>query len=77
MKKGAELSTDHRPVVSWIKWRGRLSDRPGKPKQVVRVNWECLVEAPDREIFNSHLRRNFCIPGEVEDMESERTVFKT
>ncbi len=38
VKKGAELSTDHHLVVSWIRWRGRLPDRPGKPKRVVRVN---------------------------------------
>ena len=31
---------------------GGLPDRPGKPKRVVRVNWERLVEAPVREVFN-------------------------
>jgi len=35
-------STDHHLVVSWIRWRGKLPDRPGKPKCVVRVNWEWL-----------------------------------
>ena len=34
VKRGAELSTDHHLVVSWISWWGRLPDRPGKPKQV-------------------------------------------
>jgi len=69
VKRGAELSTDHHLVVSWIRWRGRLPDRPGKPKRVVRVNWECLVEAPVLKVFNSHLRKNFsCIPGEVGDL---------
>lgn len=77
VKRGAELSTDHHLVVSWIKWPGRLPDRPGKPKRVVRVNWERLAEAPVRKVFNSHLRRNFSrIPGEAGDMESEWAMFK-
>jgi len=72
VKRGAELSTDHHLVVSWIRWCGRLPDRPGKPKRVERVNWKCLVEAPVRGFFNSHLRKNFsCIPGEVGNMESK------
>ncbi|XP_049897575.1 uncharacterized protein LOC126388500 [Epinephelus moara] len=72
VKRGAELSTDHHLVVSWIRWRGRLPDRPGKPKRVVRVNWEHLAEAPVHGVFNSHLQKNFMwIPGEVGDMESE------
>jgi len=44
VKRVAELSTDHHLVVSWIRWRRRLPNRPGKPKRVVRVNWERLVE---------------------------------
>ena len=44
VKRGAELSTDHHLVVSWITWRWRLSDRPGKRKRVVSVNWERLVQ---------------------------------
>ena len=77
MKRGAVLSTDHHLVVSWIRWRGRLPDRPGEPKRVVRVNGEHLVEAPVSKVFNSHLRKNFsCIPGEVGDMESEWTMFR-
>ena len=56
---------------------GRLPDRPGKPKRVVRVNWERLVEAPVRRVFNSHLQKNFsCIPGEVGNMESEWAMFR-
>ena len=39
VKRGAELSTNHHPV-SWISYR------PGKAKQVVRMNLESLVEAP-------------------------------
>ncbi len=77
VKRGAELSTDHHLVVSWIRWRGRLPDRPGKPKCVVRVNWECLAEPPVRGVFNSHLWKNFlCILGEVGDVESEWAMFK-
>lgn len=55
IKRGAELSTDHHLVVSWIRWRGRRLDRPGRPKRIVRVCWECLAEAPIREVFNSRL----------------------
>jgi len=71
------VSTDHHLVVSWIRWRGRLPDTPGKPERVVRVNWECLLEAPDHEVFKSHLRKNFSfIPGEVGDMEPEWAMFR-
>jgi len=77
VKRGAELSTAQHLVVSWIRWRVRVPDRPGKPKRVVRVNWECLVEAPDHEVFNSHLRNNFsCIPGEVGNMEPKWAMFR-
>ena len=77
MKRGAELSTDHHLVVSWVRWKGKLLDRPGKPKRVVRVNWERLDGAPVRETFNSHLRRSFsCIPVEVGDIEPEWAMFK-
>ena len=55
-----------------------LPDRPGKPKRVVRVNWECLVEAPVHEVFNSHLQENFShTPGEVRAMEYDWTMFRT
>jgi len=71
VKRGAELSTDHHLVVSWIRCRGSWLERLGKPKNVVRVNWERLVEDPVREVFNSHLWMNFShIPREVGDMES-------
>jgi len=71
VKRGAELSTDHHLVVSWIRWRGSQPERPGKPKRVVQVKWERLVEDPVREVFNSHLRMNFShIPREVGDMQS-------
>ena len=52
VKRGTELSTDQ---MSWIRCLGRLPDRPGKPKLVVRVNWERLVDAPVCKVFNSHL----------------------
>ena len=57
---------------------GKMPDRPVKSKPVVRVNWECMVEAPVHKTFNSHLWRNLsCILWEVEDMESEWTTFRT
>ncbi len=54
VKGGAELSTDYHLVVSWARLRGKPLDKPGKPKHVVRVNWECL-EAPGWVAFNFHL----------------------
>ncbi|KAI3359498.1 hypothetical protein L3Q82_013894 [Scortum barcoo] len=57
VKRGAELSTDHHLVVSWIRWQRRKLDRPGRPKRIVRVCWECLAEPSVREVFNSHLRK--------------------
>ncbi|KAI3364368.1 hypothetical protein L3Q82_011166 [Scortum barcoo] len=35
VKRGAELSTDHHLVVSWIRWQRRKLDRPGRPKRVL------------------------------------------
>ncbi|KAI3373332.1 hypothetical protein L3Q82_006630 [Scortum barcoo] len=79
VKRGAELSTDHHLVVSWIRWQWRKLDRPGRPKRIVRVCWERLADEPSvREVFNSHLRENFSqIPREAEagDIESEWTMF--
>ncbi|PWA21833.1 hypothetical protein CCH79_00017786, partial [Gambusia affinis] len=47
-----------------------------QPKRVVGVCWEGLEESPVRRSFNSH--QNFGpVPGEVEDMESEWTGFRT
>ncbi|KAK7922730.1 hypothetical protein WMY93_009632 [Mugilogobius chulae] len=34
VKRGAELSTDHHLVVSWIRWQRRKLDRPGRPKRI-------------------------------------------
>ncbi|TWW80203.1 R2 Retrovirus-related Pol polyprotein from type I retrotransposable element [Takifugu flavidus] len=77
VKRGAELSTDHHLVVSWLRWWGRMLDRPGRPKRVVRVCWERLAESPVRRSFNSRLRESFeHVPGEAGDIESERTMFR-
>ncbi|TWW77720.1 hypothetical protein D4764_12G0011100 [Takifugu flavidus] len=70
VKRGAELSTDHHLVVSWLQWWGRMPDRPGRPKHVMRVSWECLAESPVRRSFNSHLQESFDhVPGEAGDIE--------
>lgn len=63
--------------VSWIRWQGRLLGRHGKPKQVVRVNWEHLAKELVRRVFKSHLWMNFLlITGEIEKMESEKVMLK-
>ena len=78
VKRGAELSTDHHLVVSWIRWQGRKLNRPGRPKCTVRVCWERLVESPVRVIFNFHLRQSIdWILRESGDTESEWTMFST
>ena len=78
VKRGAELSTDHYLVVSWLRWRGRMPDRPGRPKRIVRVCWERLAESPVRRSFNSHLRESFeHVPGEAGDIESEWAMFRS
>uniref|UniRef100_A0A8C6Q6A0 Reverse transcriptase domain-containing protein n=1 Tax=Nothobranchius furzeri TaxID=105023 RepID=A0A8C6Q6A0_NOTFU len=59
VKRGAELSTDHHLVVSWIRWQGKMPRRPGRPKHIVRVCWEHLAEEPVKTVFNSHLRQSF------------------
>ncbi|KAK3518709.1 hypothetical protein QTP70_008925, partial [Hemibagrus guttatus] len=35
VKRGAELSTDHHLVVSWIHFRRGMPDRLGRPKRIV------------------------------------------
>ena len=78
MKRGAELSTDHHLVVSWICWQGRKLDRLGRHKRIVRDCWERLAEPTVREVFNSHLWESFDqIPREAGDIESEWTMFST
>ncbi|KAK0151552.1 hypothetical protein N1851_007152 [Merluccius polli] len=77
VKRGAELSTDHPLVVSWLRWWGRMPVRPGRPKRIVRVCWERLAESAVRESFNSHLRESFDhVPGEAGDIESEWAMFR-
>ncbi|KAK3569395.1 hypothetical protein QTP86_027811 [Hemibagrus guttatus] len=66
VKRGAELSTDHHLVVSWIRLWRRMPDRLGRPKCIVRVCWERLADPSVRGVFNSHLRESFNqIPREV------------
>ncbi|KAK3544065.1 hypothetical protein QTP86_000871 [Hemibagrus guttatus] len=78
VKRGAELSTDHHLVVSWIRLWRRMPDRLGRPKHIVRVCWERLADPSVRGVFNSHLRESFNqIPREVGDIESEWTMFST
>ncbi|KAK3532913.1 hypothetical protein QTP70_003674 [Hemibagrus guttatus] len=78
VKRGAELSTDHHLVVSWIRLRRRMPDRLGRPKHIVRVCWERLADPSVRGVFNSHLRESFNqIPREVRDIESEWTMFSS
>lgn len=77
VKRGAELSTEHQ-MFSWIRCRRRWLEKPGKPKCVVRVNWERLTEDNVQEILNSYLRKNSShILREVGDMESKWTMFKS
>ena len=45
VKKGAELSTDHHLVVSWIR----------QAKRIEKVGWKCLAEDPVKSVFNYHL----------------------
>ncbi|KAK3521123.1 hypothetical protein QTP86_021295 [Hemibagrus guttatus] len=78
LKRGAELSTDHHLVVSWIRLRRRMPDRLGRPKRIVRVCLERLADPSVRGVFNSHLRESFKqIPREVGDIESEWTMFSS
>jgi len=63
VKRGAELSTNHYLLVSWNRWCGSWLEKPGTPKRVVKMNWECLAEDPVWEV--SHILREF------RDIESE------
>ncbi|KAK7944644.1 hypothetical protein WMY93_000372 [Mugilogobius chulae] len=76
VKRGAERSTDHHLVVSWIRWQRRKPDRLGRPKHNMRVCWERLAESSVNRVFNSHLRESFSqLPEETADIESEWTMF--
>ncbi|KAK3553178.1 hypothetical protein QTP86_031753 [Hemibagrus guttatus] len=59
VKRGAELSTNHHLVVSWIRLRRRMPDRLGRPKHIVRVCWERLADPSVGGFFNSHLWESF------------------
>ena len=72
VKRGAELSTYHHLVVSWIIWWRRKPDRSGRPKPIMKVCWEHLAENLVKMVFNSYLRRSFThIPEVVGSIESE------
>uniref|UniRef100_A0A8C6KHB6 Endonuclease/exonuclease/phosphatase domain-containing protein n=1 Tax=Nothobranchius furzeri TaxID=105023 RepID=A0A8C6KHB6_NOTFU len=78
VKRGAELSTDHHLVVSWIRWQGKMPRRPGRPRRIVRICWERLAEEPVKTVFNSHLRQRFdCVPRAVGDIDSEWALFQS
>ncbi|XP_023284603.1 receptor-type tyrosine-protein phosphatase F-like [Seriola lalandi dorsalis] len=78
VKRGAELSTDHHLVMSWIRWRGKTLRRPGRPKRVLRICWESLAEEPVKMIFNAHLRQSYDrVPRVVGDIESEWALFRS
>ncbi|KAK3521491.1 hypothetical protein QTP70_007429 [Hemibagrus guttatus] len=78
VKRGAELSTDHHLVVSWIRLRRRMPDRLGRPKRIVRVCWERLADPSIWGVFKSHLWESFNqILREVGDIESEWTMFSS
>ncbi|KAI3375522.1 hypothetical protein L3Q82_003851 [Scortum barcoo] len=78
VKRGAELSTDHHLVVSWIHWQRRKLDRPGRPKCIVRV---CMLGTSGRALCQGGLQLPppgellSQIPREAGDIESEWTMF--
>ncbi|KAI3366577.1 hypothetical protein L3Q82_009189 [Scortum barcoo] len=45
----AELSTDHHLVESWIRWRRRKLDRPGRPKRLGRALCQGGLQLPPPE----------------------------
>lgn len=59
VKRGAELLIDYYLVVSWIRWRGRKSDRFGRFKRIVRVCWERLAEFFVSRVYNLYFRESF------------------
>ncbi|KAI3362586.1 hypothetical protein L3Q82_001673 [Scortum barcoo] len=77
VKRGAELSTDHHLVVSWIRWQRRKLDRPGRPKAycegLLGTSGRALCQGglqlpPPEELLHRFLR-------EAGDIESEWTMF--
>ncbi|KAK3534178.1 hypothetical protein QTP86_002508 [Hemibagrus guttatus] len=78
VKRGAELSTDHHQVVSWIHLQRRMPDRLGRPKRIVRVCWERLADPSVRGGLQLPPPGEFQPdPEEVEDIESEWTMFSS
>ncbi|KAI3376653.1 hypothetical protein L3Q82_017087 [Scortum barcoo] len=77
VKRGAELSTDHHLVVSWIRWQRRKLDRPGRPKRIVRVCWERIWPSPlsGRSSTPTSGRASHRFRGRLGDIESEWTMF--
>ena len=77
--RGAELLPDHHLALSWIKWWGRIPDRPGRPKRIVWFCWGVYWEYPAEDplkLFNSHLQQSFNQISEVVvNMESEWAKF--
>lgn len=45
INRGAEQSTELNLVMSWIHWQRGNSERLDRPKRIVMVCWEHLVEA--------------------------------
>lgn len=50
-------------MMSWIKWWGKMLDRPEVPKCIVKVYWECLAGALVHEIYNSRIPK---VSGDTE-----------
>lgn len=76
VKWGTELSINCHLVVGWIRWQGRVVDRPGMTKRIVRVNWELLAEDLACEIFNFHPQQSFdSIPMKAGYTENQWTMF--
>lgn len=72
----AELSTDL--VLSWICWQGKKMERPERPKPIVKVYWEQVMELSDTKDFNYHLQEKFdLILREAGDIKSKWTMLST
>ena len=77
VKRGAELSTDHQLVVSWLQWRGKRPLTPGRSKCIVKVCWEHLAESLVRRSFNAHLCESYIhVLVEAGDIESKWAMFR-
>lgn len=54
-----------------------MLNTPRMPKQIMRVYWEHLANAPVHKIFSPHFQTFSSIPREAGDTESKWTVFHT